>query len=85
MSKANTLEFLNDLIQRRGIPSVGYDPTWFIELHGGTVVEPLPFPPDAATHRHDYYYNATNNTLYRKVISRQEPGIIVAHWQKSSD
>lgn len=55
-----------------------------VELFGGEVIEPTAFEPDAATHRSDFYYNAVTNVLYRRVITRQEPGIIVAHWQKAS-
>lgn len=85
MSNQQTTNFLTDLLNRRGQPSVGHNPTWFIELYGGVIIEPTAFEPDPATHRHDYYYNAVTNTLYRKVIVRQEPGIVVAHWQKASD
>ncbi len=47
-------------------------------------IEPTAFEPDPRTHRDDYYYNAITNVLYKKVITRQEPGIIVAHWQPAS-
>lgn len=85
MSKAQTIEFLADLAQRRGRPEPGYNPVWLVELHGGTTIEPTAFEPDPVTHRHDYYYNAETNTLYKKVVSRREPGIITAYWQKASD
>lgn len=78
-------DFLADLSQRRGRPYAGYNPSWFIELNGGTIIEPTAFEPDPATHRGDFYYNAVTNTLYRKVVSRREPGIVTAHWQKASD
>ncbi len=85
MSKAQTATFLADLAERRGRPSPGYNPVWFVELWGGTVVEATAFEPDPATHRHDYYYNTETNTLYKKVVTRHEKGITVAHWQKTSD
>jgi hypothetical protein len=80
-----TRAFLNDLGNRRGRPSPGHNSIWFLELSGVTIIEPTAFEPDPATHRHDYYYNAVTNTLYRKVVSRHETGIAVAHWQKASD
>jgi hypothetical protein len=85
MSKAQTAAFLADLAGRRGYPSPGYDSVWFVELNGGTVVEATAFEPDPATYRHDYYYNAETNTLYKKVVARREKGIVVAHWQKASE
>lgn len=81
---ANQLAFLTDLTTRRGRPTPGYNPVWFIELHGGTIIEPTAFEPDPATHRSDYYYNAGTNVLYKKIVSRREPGIVVAHWQPAS-
>ena len=65
--------------------SVGHNPIWFLELHGAAIIEPTAFEPDPATHRGTHYYNATTNTLYKKVITRNEPGIVIAHWQKVSD
>lgn len=85
MSKAQTAAFLADLAQRRGRPTPGHDSVRFLELAGGSIIEPTAFEPDPATHRHDYYYNAVTNTLYRKVVTRREKGIVVAHWQKTSD
>ncbi len=85
MSKTRTAAFLADLGQRRGRPGVGHNPVWFLERLGGTIIEPTAFEPDPATHRHDYYYNAETNTLYKKVVTRRERGIVVAHWQKTSD
>ncbi len=78
-------DFLDDLSQRRGVPGVGHDSIWFLERTGATIIEPTAFEPDAATYRSDYYYNAVTNTLYRRVVTRREPGIVVAHWQKASD
>lgn len=85
MSKQATVDFLTDLFSRRGNPSPGWNPVWFLEHWGATIIEPTAFEPDPATYRGDFYYNAVTNTLYRKVISRQEPGIIVASWRKASD
>ena len=56
-----------------------------VELVGGEVIEPTAFEPDASTHRNDFYYSTVTNALYRKVVTRNEPGIIVAHWQKVSN
>lgn len=85
MSVQDTNTFLADLFARRGNPSPGHDPLRFAELWGATIIEPTAFEPDPSTYRGDYYYNSVTNTLYRKVITRQEPGIVVAHWQKASD
>jgi hypothetical protein len=85
MSIQKTATFLADLAVRRGRPSPGCNPIWFLELRGAVIVQPTAFEPDPRTHRDDYYYNSITNTLYRKVISRKEPGIITAHWQKASD
>jgi len=77
-------DFLTDLFARRGTPSPGHDPVWFLECFGATIIEPTAFEPDPSTHRDDFYYNAVTNALYKKVISRKEYGI-VAVWQKVSD
>lgn len=84
MSTQTTNEFLTDLLSRRGTPSPGWNPIWFLEKWGATIIEPTAFEPDPATYRDDYYYNAETNTLYRKVISRSKPNI-VASWRKISD
>ena len=84
MSQEDTTRFLQDLIARRGLKRTGGFSTRLLELDGATIVEPTAFEPDAATHRNDYYYNAITNTLYRKVVVRREPGVVVAHWQKTS-
>ena len=57
----------------------------FLELNGATIIEPTAFEPDPTTYRRSHYYNAITNTLYRKVTTRSQPGITVAHWQKVSD
>lgn len=84
-SLSKTNEFLEDLLSRRGIKKGGFNNIRFVELEGGRIIEPTAFEPDPRTHRGEYYYNAITNVLYRKIITRKEPGIIVAHWQKISD
>jgi hypothetical protein len=83
-SLSETQKFLMDLARRRGVSGVGHDSTRFLELNGAVIIEPTAFEPDPATHRHSYYYNAVSNTLYRKVITREELGLVVAYWQKAS-
>ena len=85
MSIEKTANFLGDLLSRRGPPRLGYDTVWTLEKFGAIIVQPTAFEPDPATHPYEYYYNAITNTLYRKIVSRREPGIIVAHWQKASE
>ena len=85
MSQEDTTEFLQDLIARRGLKSTGEFSARFLELDGATIIEPTAFEPDASTSRSEYYYNAITNTLYRRVVVRQEPGVVVAHWQKTSN
>jgi len=86
MSSEQTQAFLDDLYERRGKRSVGNNNTvWFLELDGATVIEPTAFEPDPATYRGDYYYNARLNVLYKKIITRSEPGVIHAYWQKVSN
>lgn len=78
-------DFINDLLDRQGRRTPGYNPIWFLELVGATVIVPTAFEPDPATHRGTHYYNAVTNVLYKKVITRKEPGVVVAYWQKVSD
>jgi hypothetical protein len=63
----------------------GYLSARLLELSGAEIVEPTAFEPDPSTHRSKYYYNAVTNILYMKHVVRQEPGIIVAYWQKVSE
>lgn len=77
--------WLQDFSERLGVRGVGQDSARFLELSGAVIIEPTAFEPDPATHRESHYYNALTNTLYRKVITREEPGIVVAHWQKVSN
>lgn len=80
-------QFVTEVVRKRGKPSQGYNPHRFVELHGGTMVEPTAHEPDPATHRQDYYYNSVTNALYKRIYDRYEPknGIIVAHWKMISN
>lgn len=78
------VDFLTDLMSRRTSKQVGGWPAWFLELNGATIIEPTAFEPDPTTYRGEYYYSTETNTLYRKVITMQKPGVVVAHWQKAS-
>ena len=77
--------WFQELSNRRGISNITPDPVRSLELHGAVVVEPTAFEPDAATYRHSHYYNAITNTLYRRVVTRSEPGVVVAYWKKVSN
>jgi hypothetical protein len=77
--------WLQDLSERLGVRSASSDSFRFLELNGASIIEPTAFEPDPATYRLSHYYNAVTNTLYRKVVTRNEPGIVVAYWQKVSD
>lgn len=76
-------EFLADLLERRGAPGHGHNPAWFVELNGGKVIVPTAFEPDPDTCHEEYYYNANNNTLYKRIITRRRP--TKAFWKKVSD
>ncbi|MDB4490041.1 hypothetical protein N9045_00850 [bacterium] len=76
--------FFKDLSTRVNVQGVKHLASRLIELDGGKIIEPTAFEPDAATYRDTHYYNAKTNILYIKVITRQEPGVVVAHWQKVS-
>ena len=76
--------FFKDLSTRVLVTGIKNQTSRFIELDGGTIIEPTAFEPDASTYRDTHYYNAKTNTLYIKIIARKEPGIVVAHWQKVS-
>lgn len=82
---AKSTAFLQDLLDRRGVRKGGFNNIRFVELDGGRIIEPTAFEPDPRTYRGEYYYNAIENTLYRKIVTRKEPGIVVAHWKKISD
>jgi hypothetical protein len=79
-----TTDFLTDLLQRRGRPTVGGNPNRWVELHGGSVVEMLAFDPDATTYRLPYYYNTVRNVLYKKSIIRSG-AMPLAVWRKASN
>ena len=82
---AKSYEFVQDLFNRRKSKKGGCNNIRIVELKGGRVIEPTAFEPDARTHRGEYYYNAITNALYRKIVTKREPGIIAAHWVKISD
>jgi hypothetical protein len=83
MSINATQDFLADLHSKRGCSGGGSNSVWLMELNGATIIEPTAFEPDPVTHRNDYYYNATQNVLYRRIIVRKLP-VIVAHWKRVS-
>lgn len=80
--------FLEDLLNRRGPARQGHNtPRLDIELAGGNIVESFAFEPDPKTYRDEYYYNASTNVLYRKIIVENNPntGSIVAYWKPVSN
>jgi len=79
-----TNEFLIDLNQRLGSRTPGHNSAWELEINGGTIIEPTAFEPDPLSYRHDYYYNAINNILYRKITTSKN-GITTAKWHKASE
>ena len=80
----NTQSVLEEIMMFRA-PRVAARPTvWDIERHGANVIIPTAFEPDPTTYRGKYYYNAVTNILYMKIVTRREPGVVVAHWQKVS-
>lgn len=80
----NPQPFLDDLSDRRGRQEVGHNPAWFLEREGAKLIIPTAFEPDPNTYRDDYYYNAITNALYKKIVSRDNNGIKVASWKKTS-
>ena len=79
---------LTDMQERRGPTVFGHtDITLGVELHGGQQVPALSTTPDPTTFRGEYYYHATLNVLYKKVVTQSKPeiGLIVAHWQPISN
>lgn len=79
--------FIADVLARRGAGGGGFNPYRNVELYGGTILEPMFHQPDPRTHRQEYYADARDNRIYRRVYDRYEPnrGIIVAHWAGVSD
>ena len=82
-SLGETNEFIEDLIDRRGLVTAGGNPIRFVELVGGEHVEVTAFEPDPVTFRGSYYYHAGRNVLYTKVITQRLPTKI-AHWKQVS-
>lgn len=75
-----------DVLSRRGPASVGGNPLNFLELYGATMVEVTAFEPDPRTYRHEYYYNAAGNRLYRRIVTdRRADGVIKAQWVPASE
>lgn len=81
-----TNTFLIDLNNKRKMQTYGpgCSSIWELESHGATIIEPTAFEPDPNTYRHDYYYNAIVNTLYKKVTITKNDKTI-AKWHKVSD
>ena len=80
-----TNDFLTDLQSRRSARSVGQQNVRLVELNGGKIIEPSAFEPDPVSHRDEYYYNATTNTLFRRIWTRNSNGLQNAYWKKISD
>jgi hypothetical protein len=78
-------EFLTDLIVRRGQITPGYNPEWFLELTGASILMPTAFEPDPNTHRDEFYYNASLNNLYQKVTNISSDNIPVSIWKRISN
>jgi len=74
-----TNAFLDDLFARRGTDIVHSESTRLLELYGAEIIEPTAFEPDPNTHRSDFYYNAVNNVLYKKVTAGG-----ISHWKPIS-
>lgn len=73
--------FLVDLATRRGQPTVGGNPSRFIELAGGKEVPLQWYEPSAKTFRSEYYYNTRLNKLYKKSKSTHPvTKKFTAHW-----
>jgi len=82
-----TNDFLTDLYARRGTAKIAGNPVRFLErIAGATMVEVTAFEPDPTTYRHDYYYNAITNRLYKKIVVERRPelGVTIAHWKPVS-
>jgi hypothetical protein len=79
-------EFLEDLFARTGKIKGHTDSIFGVEIYGGEAVPVLSKAPDPRTFRGQYYYNSTNNVLYKKVVVQKQPevGRIIAFWQPVS-
>lgn len=82
------MSVLSDILEKRGSPAVGHNSaSVLIKLNPtASSVEVLKFEPDPITYRSEYYYNSTDNILYKRVISNKSParGIIAAYWKRAS-
>ncbi|MBD3407288.1 MAG: hypothetical protein GF411_14315 [Candidatus Lokiarchaeota archaeon] len=77
-----SVNILDDIMERRNVASTfpeGGLPHRFIELLGGEIVEVTAFEPDARTSDMDFYYNARDNVLYKRIKSR------FPHWMRVTD
>ena len=72
-------------MSRRNSESLGYSTYNYLETYGATLVEITPFEPDPLTYRNDYYYNASENVLYKRTITKRLHGVpIIGHWKSVS-
>lgn len=65
-------------------PQLGFR---LLETIGAQFVDILNYEPDAVTFRHEYYYHARQNVLYRRIWTVNKPleGLQIAKWMKISD
>ena len=77
-------DFITDLFSRRLNDEIGGLGVRTVELYGGMVIEPTAFEPDPTTFRGEYYYNATSNALFKKIVVRKEFTVLSAYWQRVS-
>lgn len=77
---------VEDILSRRGPAVAGGNPFNFLELHGARMVEVTAYEPDPRTYRGEYYYNATLNRLFRRIVTHRRPdGVIKAQWVPCSE
>lgn len=84
---STAFDHISDVLTRRGRSGGGFNSHRLIEAYGGKILEPTAFEPDARTCRDEYYVNAVDNKVRKRVYDRFEPekGIIVAHWENISN
>lgn len=70
--------FVQDILSRRNLRISGGDSIWYLEAVGANIIEPTAFEPDPNNHRHQYYYNAQDNALYRKKAIGSDTNV----WEK---
>ncbi len=59
---------LEEVLEKRGTVTPGYNPHRFAELYGASMVPIMNYEPDAQTFRNEYYYNSRHNRLYKKLM-----------------